>query len=140
MKLKKRKKAREDAIEDNPFLAERQKILDDKKATRDSIIAGRKLAQEKKKADFEEKRQKMLSDREAKKNGTVSALSKTEDVKETHQMLTNKEAAKSAAEDARQKQLDARAKILEDRKKVIEDRKKACRRKKNTSSATKRLN
>jgi Skp family chaperone for outer membrane proteins len=120
------KQSKEDAIEENPLLAERQKILDDKKATRDSIIAGRKLAQEQKKADFEEKRQKMLSDREAKKNGTVSALSKTEDVKaSTSNVDANKEAAKSAAEDARQKQLDARAKILEDRKKIIEDRKKA---------------
>ncbi|MEZ7497479.1 OmpH family outer membrane protein [Flavobacterium sp. Arc3] len=120
------KQNKEDAIQDNPFLSERQKILDDRKAVRDSILADRKLAQEKKKADFEERRQKILSDREAKKNGTVSASSKTEDVKEsTTNAEADKEAAKTTAEEARQKQLDARAQLLEDRKKVIEDRKKA---------------
>ena len=118
------KESKEDAIEDNPFLSERQKILDEKKAARDSILANRKLEQEKKKADFEERRQKILSDREAKKNGTVSDLPKTEDTKETN-INTNKEAAKSVTDDAKQKQLDAKAKTLEDRKKTIEDRKKA---------------
>jgi hypothetical protein len=47
LKLKKPKEKRE-AIEDNPLLSERQKILDDKKATRDSIIAGRKLLKKRK--------------------------------------------------------------------------------------------
>jgi Skp family chaperone for outer membrane proteins len=116
------KENREDAIEDNPLLSERQKILDERKAVRDSIIADRKLAQEKKKADFEERRQKMLSDREDKKNGTVSASTKKEETKES---TSNSEAAKSAADEAKQEQLDARAKALEDRKKVIEERKKA---------------
>jgi Skp family chaperone for outer membrane proteins len=116
------KENREDAIEDNPLLSERQKILDEKKAARDSIIADRKLAQEKKKADFEERRQKMLSDRKEKKNGTVSASTKKEETKES---TSNVEAAKSAADEAKQEQLDVRAKALEDRKKVIEDRKKA---------------
>jgi Skp family chaperone for outer membrane proteins len=120
------KQSKEDAIADNPFLSERQKILDDKKAVRDSILEGRKAAQEQKKAEFEERRQKMLSDREAKKSGTVSETSKTADVKEsTTKANDDKEAAKSAAEIARQEQLDARNKILEERKKVIEDRKKA---------------
>jgi Skp family chaperone for outer membrane proteins len=116
------KENREDAIEDNPLLSERQKILDEKKAARDSIIADRKLAQEKKKADFEERRQKMLSDRKEKKNGTVSASTKKEETKES---TSNVEAAKSAADEAKQEQLDVRAKALEDRKKLIEDRKKA---------------
>ena len=116
------KENREDAIEDNPLLSERQKILDEKKAARDSIIADRKLAQEKKKADFEERRQKMLSERKEKKNGTVSASTKKEETKES---TSNVEAAKSAADEAKQEQLDVRAKALEDRKKVIEDRKKA---------------
>jgi hypothetical protein len=51
-----------------------------------------------------------------KKNGTVSALSKTEDVKANTSNVDTK-AAKSANEDARQKQLDARAKILKTAKK-----------------------
>jgi hypothetical protein len=53
LQLKKPNKI-EDEIQDNPLLSERQKILDEKKATRDSIIAGRKLIQEKKKAEYEE--------------------------------------------------------------------------------------
>lgn len=125
------KESKEDAIEDNPFLSERQKILDEKKAARDSILADRKLEQEKKKAEFEERRQKILSDREAKKNGTVSDLPKKEDTKETTTNTdTNKEAAKSVTDDAKQKQLDAKTKTLEDRKKIIEDRKKALEEKK----------
>lgn len=120
------KEKKEDAIDANPLLAERQKILEDKRAQRDSLIADRKLLQEKKKADFEERRQKILSDREDKKNGTVSASSKTDNTKEsTNTADDSKEAAKLATEEAKQKQLDARAKVIEDRKKVMEDRKKA---------------
>jgi hypothetical protein len=59
----------------------------------------------------------MISDREDKKNGTVSAKKKKEN--------TGAEAVNSIADTAKQEQLDARAKILEDRKKVIDDRKKA---------------
>ena len=116
------KENREDAIEDNPLLSERQKILDEKKAARDSIIADRKLAQEKKKAEYEERRQKIISDREDKKNGTVSASTKKEEIKEN---TGTAEAVNSTADTAKQEQLDARAKMLEDRKKVIDDRKKA---------------
>jgi Skp family chaperone for outer membrane proteins len=116
------KQNREDEIQDNPLLSERQKILDEKKATRDSIIAGRKLIQEKKKAEYEERRQKMISDREDKKNGTVSASTKKEEIKEN---TGTAEAVNSIADTAKQEQLDARAKTLEDRKKVLDDRKKA---------------
>jgi hypothetical protein len=47
LQLKKPNKI-EKTIQDNPLLSERQKILDEKKATRDSIT-GRKLIQEKRK-------------------------------------------------------------------------------------------
>jgi hypothetical protein len=68
---------------------------------------------------------------EAKKNGTVSALSKTEDVKANTSNVDTK-AVKSANEDARQKTTWCKSQNIEDRKKIIEDRKKSCRRKKNT--------
>jgi hypothetical protein len=42
------KQNRED-VQDNPLLSERQNTRREKKATRDSIIAGRKLIQEKRK-------------------------------------------------------------------------------------------
>jgi hypothetical protein len=85
------------------------------------------LIQEKK-AEYEERRQKMISDRETRKNGTVSASTK-EEMKEN----TGTAEAVNSIHAAKQEQLDARAKILEDRKKVIDDRKKA-RRKKNSNT------
>ena len=115
---------KEDAVDENPVLAERQKALEEKKIARDKIIEERKLAQEQKKKDFEERRQKIIADREAKKNGTVSASTKTED-STLAKSVTEKESATTKAEDAKQKQIDANAQKLEERKKVIEDRKKA---------------
>jgi Skp family chaperone for outer membrane proteins len=117
------KENKEDAIAENPALAERQKILDERKIARDKTIADRKLAQETKKKELEERRQKIIADRQAKKNGTVSDSTKLEDEKVNTDDV--KETAKSAVEEIRQNQIDARAKILEDRKTVIEDRKKA---------------
>lgn len=115
---------KEDAVDENPKLVERQKALEEKKIARDKIIEERKLAQEQKKKDFEERRQKIIADREAKKNGTVSASTKTED-STLAKSVTEKESATTKAEDAKQKQIDANAQKLEERKKVIEDRKKA---------------
>jgi len=117
------KENKEDAIDENPALAERQKVLDERKIAREKIIADRKLAQEAKKQELEERRQKIITDREAKKNGTVSDSTKLEDKKVTKEEV--KEISKSAVEEIKQNQVDARAKILEDRKTVIEDRKKA---------------
>ncbi|MBA0882861.1 OmpH family outer membrane protein [Flavobacterium undicola] len=113
------KESKEDAIDSNPELAQRQKALDERKAARDKIIEDRKLAQEQKKKEYEERRQKILDDRAAKKNGTVSGTTKTE-VQKVATPDTQTE-----AELARQKAVDAKAKALEDRNKIIEDRKKA---------------
>lgn len=112
------KESKEDAIDSNPEFAQRQKVLDERKATRDKIIEDRKLAQEQKKKEYEERRQKILDDRAAKKNGTVSETAKTE----IQKVATNDTQAET--ELAKQKATDAKAKALEDRKKIIEDRKK----------------
>ena len=117
------KESKEDALDENPGLAERQKALEDRKIKRDKVIADRKLAQEAKKQEFEERRQKILDDREAKKNGTISDSTTTKEKKAD--TTDDKEIVKSAVEEAKQSRIDLRAKILEDRKKVIEDRKKA---------------
>lgn len=121
------KEEKEDAIADNPNLAERQKILDERKAARDKILADRKLAQEQKKKEYEERRQKILDDRAAKKNGTVSETTKTNSTNAatTNEQKAVKEDAPTEAELARQKAIDAKEKAAEDRKKLIEDRKKA---------------
>ena len=120
------KEKKEDAVDGNPQLAERQKALEEKQSARDKIIADRKLEQENKKKEFEERRQKILDDRAAKKNGTVSANSTKEGSAETSKATpTDKEVAKTTAEDAQKKQADLKAKILEDRKKELDARRKA---------------
>lgn len=120
------KENQEDLVDENPVLAERQKALEKKKAARDKIIEERKLAAEAKKKEFEERRQKMLDERAAKKNGTVSESTKiTAEKTSTEISNPKKETTKLAAEETKQKQTEAREKLLEERKKVLEDRKKA---------------
>jgi Skp family chaperone for outer membrane proteins len=120
------KEKKEDALDTNPQLADRQKALEEKQAARDKIIAERKLEQENKKREFDERRQKILDDRAAKKNGTVSANSLKEDgAKQSKVTPSEKEVAKTTAEDAQKKQADLKAQLLEDRKKDLEARRKA---------------
>lgn len=125
LKEEEAKENKEDAMDENPVLADRQKALDEKKAARDKIIADRKLIQEEKKKQFDERRKQLLSEKEAKKNGTVSASAKTEDLKTTIVTDSTKVDSKKVLEETKQKQADEKSKILEDRKKVLEDRKKA---------------
>ena len=112
------KELKEDAIDDNPALQERQKVLDDKKAAREKLLEDRRLLQEQKKQEFEDKRKQIQEDRESKKNGTMPSNAKIDD-----STASDAEARKKNFEDAKQKQADEKAKTLEDRKKVIEDRK-----------------
>lgn len=123
------KENKEDAISDNPELAERQRILDEREAARDKIMADRKAAIEQKKKEYEERRQKILDERAAKKNGTVSETAKTAAAATTAKTIVKKDTtattAPTEAELARQKAEETKAKTLEERKKIIEDRKKA---------------
>jgi Skp family chaperone for outer membrane proteins len=119
------KENKEDAIDENPALAEREKVLNDKKTAREQLIADRKLLQEEKKKEFEDRRKQLQAEREAKKNGTVSASAMKEEVKKDPAVDSLKEAQKTAVEETKQKQIEERAKLIEDRKKIVEDRKKA---------------
>ncbi len=114
------KESKEDAVDDNPALAERQKILDEKKTVREKVLEDRKLLQEQKKKEFEDKRKQLQADRESKKIGTVSANVKEDAIA----LPIGSDTKKDAIEDARQKQVDAKTKTLEDRKKLIEERQK----------------
>ena len=120
------KENREDALDENPIVAERQKALDDKKTSREKILADRKLLQEQKKKEFDDKRKQIQADREAKKNGTVSANVKLEDSSKA-QISTdsNKINANETVEKLKQNQADAKTQTVEERKKIIEERKKA---------------
>ena len=125
LKEEEARESKEDAIDINPALAERKKMLEDKKAVQNKTLADRKLIQEQKRSEFEEKRKQILADREAKKNGTVSANVKIDGTDTAASNDPKKDSAKLALEEAKQKQADARVRILEERKKVLEDRKKA---------------
>ncbi len=119
------KEKKQDAMDENPDLAERQKLVDEKKYAREKVLEDRKALQEQKKKDFEDKRAQILADREAKKNGTVSANVKIDDKEKAANADSTKDVAKELGEDAKQKQVAANAKTIEDRKKILEDRKKA---------------
>jgi len=121
LKEEETKEKKEDALDQNPALVERQKLLDDKKAIREKILTDRKVLQEQKKQEFDYKRQQILAEREAKKNGTVSANAKISGI----ETATIKDSTKLVIEDIKLKQAAARAKTLEDRQKILEDRKKA---------------
>jgi Skp family chaperone for outer membrane proteins len=125
LKEEEEKEAKEDAIAENPTLLERQKALDAKKAGRDKIIADRILVQEQRKKAAEDRKLQIAADREAKKNGTVATTAKTTGTATTTENSVQKEAAKTAVADAKQKQLEERTAILEARKKAAEDNKKA---------------
>jgi Skp family chaperone for outer membrane proteins len=116
------KENKEDEIDANPLLSERQKALEVKKLAREKLITDKKLAQEQSKLDYEARRKQLMSDREAKKNGTVSASIKQEDVKPTD---SNTDITKTPEEEAKQKQNEERAKTIADRQKIIDERKKA---------------
>lgn len=128
LKEEEEREAKEDALVENPGLIERQKALDAKKAGRDKIIADRILLQEQRKKAAEDRKLQIAADREAKKNGIAPATKSataSPTTNATNGVTADKEAAKTAAADAKQKQLEERAAILEARKKTAEDNKKA---------------
>nr|WP_314864616.1 OmpH family outer membrane protein [uncultured Flavobacterium sp.] len=113
------KDKKEDALDENPGLKDRQKALDEKKEAREKLIAERKLQQETKKKEFEERRKKLVEEKEAKKNNTTSSNTieaKTEATKIVQEKV-------EAVELARKKLAEDKLKILEERKKVIEEKK-----------------
>jgi Skp family chaperone for outer membrane proteins len=118
-----------DQVDDNPALAERQKMLDDKKAARQKLIDDRKIAADLKKQEFEDRRKQLLEDKENKKNGIVSDKTKKEGEasgeKTTSEADLKKEELKLANEEKLQKLADDKKKTLEERQKLIDERKKA---------------
>lgn len=127
------KESRENAIDENPEMAERQKVLDERKAAREKLIEDRRLEQEAKKKEYEDRRKAILAEREAKKNGTVSEPAKTEETKTdatakpsstTTEPAATTTAPTNTAADAAAAKAEERQKIYEQRKKELEERKK----------------
>ena len=118
LKEEEAREAKEEAIADNPNLSERQKVLDEKKAARNALVAS-KLEERKKAA--EERKLQIIEEREAKKNGTISKSVKSS--KEEEESAIKEQRATAAAE-AKQAQADQRAETLRIRQEAAEERKK----------------
>jgi Skp family chaperone for outer membrane proteins len=127
------KESKENAIDENPAMADRQKALDEKKAAREKLIEDRRLEQEAKKKEYDDRRKAILAEREAKKNGTVSEPAKTtEAAKTTDPAKTDGTTAKPAATnetatppaDPAVNKAEERQKLYEQRKKELEERRK----------------
>ncbi|KUJ60230.1 hypothetical protein AR687_19255 [Flavobacteriaceae bacterium CRH] len=126
------KENRENEIDENPAMADRQKVLDERKAAREKLIEDRRLEQEAKKKEYDDRRKAIAAEREAKKNGTVSEPAKTETTKT--EAGTNATTAKPAStttdpaatttEPAAVDKAAERQKLYEQRKKELEERKK----------------
>lgn len=110
------KENKEDAIDENPVLAEREKALLDKKAAREKLVEDKKLAQEETKRKYEEKRKQLLAEREAKKNGTVLPAT-------TETATTPGETTKSSGEATKPTEV-AKPNVQEERKKALEEKRK----------------
>lgn len=123
LKEQEAKDALEDMQDENPEMAERQKILDEKKAAREKLAADRKAAYEARKKEAADKRQKLIDEREAKKNGTLIE----EDNKKVSgdDGTTTEEGEKTVPQENKLTPQQVRQKALEDRDKKIEERKKA---------------
>lgn len=117
---------KEDALDENPILAGRQKSLESKKAARDLIIANRILLQEQRKQEAEDRKIQLAAERLAKREGKAVVAPSTAPASSiVNSNEQQKEVAKTTAAEARQQQIDARAKTLEDRKNTAEANKRA---------------
>lgn len=120
-----KKEALEDMQDENPAMAERQRILDEKKAAREKLQADRQAAAEQRKKDAEAKRAQLKAEKEAKKNGTTPPANT--DTPKTEGDTANPakpadDAPKTTAEDKKKAAQEERAKILADRKKAQDER------------------
>ena len=129
LKEQEAKDALEDMQDENPELAERQKLLDDKKAAREKLAEDKKAAYEARKKEAADRRQKLIDEREAKKNGTLieednKKVNGDNDTTTEQNKKTVPQDDKLTPEQVRQKALEDRNKKIEERKKAADDRRK----------------
>ncbi|WP_395058702.1 OmpH family outer membrane protein [Flavobacterium sp.] len=135
LKTNEAKEEEKEKIEANPALAERQKILEDKKAARDKIIEERKQSAAQKKKDFEDKRKKLLEDPKGNKTGTT--IDSTATNRTASENFNKIEDAKLAKDSIKASKEASRLKIIENNKKTLEERRKALEEKKKKIAADK---
>ena len=127
LKEEEEREAKEDMIDDNPALAERQKVLDEKKAAREKLIEDRKVAAEERKKAAAEKRQKLIDERAAQKNGTSVPPAGEQNNDEPQTVPAegeSKQAETEVTEDPRAQAAAEKARKLAERKQALEDRRK----------------
>ena len=142
LKDEEERERKQDLIDSNPELSEREKANEEKRETRQQMIEDRKAAAaaaaEAKKLEYAERRARLLEEREAKKNAAKpnSEGNKAGEGEENSTTETNKtptesvnekreaaEQVRQAAAEERQRKLDERKAALEEkRKKILEDR------------------
>ena len=129
LKANEEKEQEKEKIEANPALAERQKLLDERKAIREKQIEERKQGAAQKKKEYEDRRKKLLEDKKANKTGTVIDSTATkntanENLNKIQERKATQDSIKNTREAARLKAIENNKKTLEERKKAIEEKKK----------------
>ncbi|MEC4047809.1 OmpH family outer membrane protein [Flavobacterium sp. SUN046] len=121
------KERKQDQIDENPEMSERQRLIEERKTARLKMIEDKKLAAEEKKAAADAKRKQLQADALAKKNGTVSDKGSTaENTAPTDSSeVASKPSADSVAAEKRAATEAAKKKSIEDRQKLIDEKKKA---------------
>jgi Skp family chaperone for outer membrane proteins len=120
LKEQEAQEAEENLADENPAIAERQRILEEKRAAREKMLQDKKDAAEERRRLATEKRQRLIDEREAKKNGTIIEKDTIDNNKS--------DKIETLSDDDKNKVLtpeEKRAKILEDRNRKIEERKQA---------------
>lgn len=151
LKAQEAKEDKENKVDENPALAERQKILDEKKSAYRKVVEEKKLAAEQKKKDFEERRKKLIDERNAKKNGTAIDTSFVKNKPAGSAAATNNfnkienkkialDSIKASKEQARLKTIENNKKLLEERKKALEEKRKKIAADKEAAKKTKTNN
>jgi Skp family chaperone for outer membrane proteins len=129
LKLEEAREAKEEMDNANPGMAERQRIIDEKKLARDKLAEDKKLKADEIRKSNAAKRQQLLDEKNASKNTSKSGAPVfTTEGKAVETAVpdakTEATDAKKEAIEAKQKAAEARTKALDERKKAIEDRKK----------------
>ena len=129
LKALEEKEAKEDVVDENPILADRKKLLDEKKAIIRKAIEDRKELAAQKKKEFEDRRKNLIEVAQAKKNGTTIDSTKT-----TSKSVANDKVVdpikKSATDSLKTEKEKERLLLIENNKKNLQDKKEAVAQKK----------
>ncbi|ELY2009151.1 OmpH family outer membrane protein [Flavobacterium psychrophilum] len=124
LKANEEKEEQKDKIEDNPALAERQKILEEKKALREKIIKERKESAAQNKKEYEEKQKKILENKTGAIIDSAATSKPNANINKIEKRKLAQDSIKKAKEVVRLKTIENNKKTIEDRNKALEEKKK----------------